>query len=182
MLNEMVPNNDYYLFIDRIRIAISLYPSPRCAVSPKAKLFNINHLNARHLDTYNQSRYLTNSLDLFPTHFLWLISTKPNQIKPTIPNNFLSKLTNPLSHWAINHCDHLPPTGRPSKHTYFLSTSASASTITTSEPSTERMFFKLMLDQPILNKHSHSPFRQHKTRDKHEIDRMTMTMVSIGQF
>ena len=27
--------------------------------------------------------------------------------------------------------------------------------------------------------HSHSPFRQHKTRDKHEIDRMTMTMVSV---
>lgn len=25
----------------------------------------------------------------------------------------------------------------------------------------------------------HSPFRQHKTKDKHEIDRMTMTMVSI---
>lgn len=25
---------------------------------------------------------------------------------------------------------------------------------------------------------SHSPFRQHKTKDKHEIDRMTMTMVS----
>lgn len=24
---------------------------------------------------------------------------------------------------------------------------------------------------------SHSPFRQHKTKDKHEIDRMTMTMV-----
>lgn len=24
----------------------------------------------------------------------------------------------------------------------------------------------------------HSPFRQHKTRDKHEIDRMTLTMVS----
>lgn len=24
----------------------------------------------------------------------------------------------------------------------------------------------------------HSPFRQHKTKDKHEIDRMTMTMVS----
>lgn len=23
----------------------------------------------------------------------------------------------------------------------------------------------------------HSPFRQHKTRDKHEIDRMTLTMV-----
>ena len=26
--------------------------------------------------------------------------------------------------------------------------------------------------------YSHSPFRQHKTKDKHEIDRMTMTMVS----
>lgn len=25
----------------------------------------------------------------------------------------------------------------------------------------------------------HSPFRQHKTRDKHEIDRMTLTMVSL---
>lgn len=25
----------------------------------------------------------------------------------------------------------------------------------------------------------HSPFRQHKTKDKHEIDRMTLTMVSI---
>lgn len=24
----------------------------------------------------------------------------------------------------------------------------------------------------------HSPFRQHKTKDKHEIDRMTLTMVS----
>lgn len=26
----------------------------------------------------------------------------------------------------------------------------------------------------------HSPFRQHKTKDKHEIDRMTLTMVSAG--
>ena len=26
----------------------------------------------------------------------------------------------------------------------------------------------------------HSPFRQHKTKDKHEIDRMTMTMVSVN--
>lgn len=25
----------------------------------------------------------------------------------------------------------------------------------------------------------HSPFRQHKTKDKHEIDRMTLTMVGI---
>jgi serine/threonine protein kinase len=25
----------------------------------------------------------------------------------------------------------------------------------------------------------HSPFRQHKTKDKHEIDRMTLTMVII---
>lgn len=25
----------------------------------------------------------------------------------------------------------------------------------------------------------HSPFRQHKTKDKHEIDRMTLTMVYI---
>lgn len=25
----------------------------------------------------------------------------------------------------------------------------------------------------------HSPFRQHKTKDKHEIDRMTLTMVSL---
>lgn len=25
----------------------------------------------------------------------------------------------------------------------------------------------------------HSPFRQHKTKDKHEIDRMTLTMVRI---
>jgi beta-adrenergic-receptor kinase len=25
----------------------------------------------------------------------------------------------------------------------------------------------------------HSPFRQHKTKDKHEIDRMTLTMVSV---
>lgn len=25
----------------------------------------------------------------------------------------------------------------------------------------------------------HSPFRQHKTKDKHEIDRMTLTMVNI---
>ena len=30
----------------------------------------------------------------------------------------------------------------------------------------------------ILFFFSHSPFRQHKTKDKHEIDRMTMTMVS----
>lgn len=29
-----------------------------------------------------------------------------------------------------------------------------------------------------IEPNSHSPFRQHKTRDKHEIDRMTMTMVS----
>lgn len=30
----------------------------------------------------------------------------------------------------------------------------------------------------------HSPFRQHKTRDKHEIDRMTLTMVrcALGEF
>lgn len=28
----------------------------------------------------------------------------------------------------------------------------------------------------------HSPFRQHKTKDKHEIDRMTLTMVYIYQF
>lgn len=26
----------------------------------------------------------------------------------------------------------------------------------------------------------HSPFRQHKTKDKHEIDRMTLTMVKIN--
>lgn len=26
---------------------------------------------------------------------------------------------------------------------------------------------------------SHSPFRQHKTKDKHEIDRMTLTMVGL---
>ena len=26
----------------------------------------------------------------------------------------------------------------------------------------------------------HSPFRQHKTKDKHEIDRMTLTMVRGG--
>lgn len=26
----------------------------------------------------------------------------------------------------------------------------------------------------------HSPFRQHKTKDKHEIDRMTLTMVRRG--
>lgn len=26
----------------------------------------------------------------------------------------------------------------------------------------------------------HSPFRQHKTKDKHEIDRMTLTMVRVG--
>lgn len=26
----------------------------------------------------------------------------------------------------------------------------------------------------------HSPFRQHKTRDKHEIDRMTLTMVKYN--
>jgi beta-adrenergic-receptor kinase len=25
----------------------------------------------------------------------------------------------------------------------------------------------------------HSPFRQHKTKDKHEIDRMTLTMVGV---
>lgn len=25
----------------------------------------------------------------------------------------------------------------------------------------------------------HSPFRQHKTKDKHEIDRMTLTMVGL---
>ncbi len=25
----------------------------------------------------------------------------------------------------------------------------------------------------------HSPFRQHKTKDKHEIDKMTMTMVNL---
>lgn len=25
----------------------------------------------------------------------------------------------------------------------------------------------------------HSPFRQHKTKDKHEIDRMTLTMVRV---
>ena len=28
----------------------------------------------------------------------------------------------------------------------------------------------------------HSPFRQHKTRDKHEIDRMTLTMVSSSGY
>lgn len=28
----------------------------------------------------------------------------------------------------------------------------------------------------------HSPFRQHKTKDKHEIDRMTLTMVSYHLF
>lgn len=27
----------------------------------------------------------------------------------------------------------------------------------------------------------HSPFRQHKTKDKHEIDRMTMTMVGCAE-
>lgn len=27
----------------------------------------------------------------------------------------------------------------------------------------------------------HSPFRQHKTKDKHEIDRMTLTMVSCAE-
>lgn len=26
----------------------------------------------------------------------------------------------------------------------------------------------------------HSPFRQHKTKDKHEIDRMTLTMVGVN--
>lgn len=26
----------------------------------------------------------------------------------------------------------------------------------------------------------HSPFRQHKTKDKHEIDRMTLTMVHLS--
>lgn len=31
---------------------------------------------------------------------------------------------------------------------------------------------------PLLPRHS--PFRQHKTKDKHEIDRMTLTMVSAG--
>lgn len=31
---------------------------------------------------------------------------------------------------------------------------------------------------PLLPRHS--PFRQHKTKDKHEIDRMTLTMVSVG--
>lgn len=28
----------------------------------------------------------------------------------------------------------------------------------------------------------HSPFRHHKVRDKHEIDRLTMTMVSLDQW
>ena len=28
----------------------------------------------------------------------------------------------------------------------------------------------------------HSPFRQHKTKDKHEIDKMTMTMVCVYFF
>lgn len=28
----------------------------------------------------------------------------------------------------------------------------------------------------------HSPFRQHKTKDKHEIDRMTLTMVKTAHF
>lgn len=28
----------------------------------------------------------------------------------------------------------------------------------------------------------HSPFRQHKTKDKHEIDRMTLTMVGVNMF
>jgi len=31
----------------------------------------------------------------------------------------------------------------------------------------------------VFSFYRHSPFRQHKTKDKHEIDRMTMTMVSI---
>ncbi|NXS59051.1 ARBK1 kinase, partial [Brachypteracias leptosomus] len=35
------------------------------------------------------------------------------------------------------------------------------------------MLFKLL--------RGHSPFRQHKTKDKHEIDRMTLTMVSLGK-
>lgn len=33
---------------------------------------------------------------------------------------------------------------------------------------------------PTPHDHRHSPFRQHKTKDKHEIDRMTLTMVSAG--
>lgn len=32
----------------------------------------------------------------------------------------------------------------------------------------------------LLSCFRHSPFRQQKTKDKHEIDRMTMTMVSVG--
>lgn len=35
--------------------------------------------------------------------------------------------------------------------------------------------------EPLLPpRHRHSPFRQHKTKDKHEIDRMTLTMVGGG--
>lgn len=30
----------------------------------------------------------------------------------------------------------------------------------------------------LINSFRHSPFRQHKTKDKHEIDKMTMTMVN----
>ncbi len=36
------------------------------------------------------------------------------------------------------------------------------------------------LNQSRLFYFSHSPFRQHKTKDKHEIDRMTMTMVGFA--
>lgn len=35
-------------------------------------------------------------------------------------------------------------------------------------------------EPPLPPRHRHSPFRQHKTKDKHEIDRMTLTMVGGG--
>lgn len=35
-------------------------------------------------------------------------------------------------------------------------------------------------EPPLPLHHRHSPFRQHKTKDKHEIDRMTLTMVGGG--
>lgn len=39
-------------------------------------------------------------------------------------------------------------------------------------------YSSLYLMMPFYSFCRHSPFRQHKTKDKHEIDRMTMTMVS----
>lgn len=35
-------------------------------------------------------------------------------------------------------------------------------------------------EPPLPPRCRHSPFRQHKTKDKHEIDRMTLTMVGVG--